>query len=91
MSEKKLPAIQDKALLKLAKTIRGMTLDAMSVKLGMKGSALSQNMSRDRMSLGIFGRILDVLGYDVVIVDRETGEECWKLDVADRSGMDEDI
>ena len=42
------------------------------------------------MSLESFAKILDVLDYDVVIADRETGDVVWRLEV-ERPELDDDI
>lgn len=84
--------LPDKEILKKALRNRNATQIMVAEQLGMKRNSLCQNMSRPRMSLGMFSKILDALDYDVVITDRETGDAVWKLEV-DRPDpdLDDDI
>lgn len=79
----------DRDVLKLAQKTRGVTQLALAEKLNMKQNSLSQNMSRSRMSLGMFGRILNALGYDIVVVDRDSGEPMCKLYVETEEDPDD--
>ena len=72
--------MEDKKVLKEALKSRGMTQTALAKELGMLVSGLSMNMSRDNMGLDNFRKILNALDYDVVVVDRRTGEEVWLVD-----------
>ena len=72
--------MEDKKVLKEALKSRGMTQTALAKELGMLVSGLSMNMSRDNMGLDNFRKILNALDYDVVVVDRRTGEEVWTVD-----------
>ena len=76
--------------LRKAQRSRNVTQAELADTLGVKQNTLSGNMNRSRMSLGMFGRILTVLDYDVVIVDRETGEAMWKLET-EHPDLDDDI
>lgn len=79
MEDKRIPIREDKEILKKAQRSRHVTQEVIANALNIKQNSLCQNMSRPRMSLGMFAKILDVLDYDVVIVDRETGEAEWQL------------
>ena len=81
MNDKGVNTLNDRAILRNALRGRQMTQLTLSDRMNMKQSALSQNMTRPRMSLGMFAKILDALNYDVLIVDRESGEAAWKLEV----------
>lgn len=72
--------MDDKAILKEAIKERGMKQKTLAEQLGVAQNALSANMTRDRMGLDNFKKILNVLGYDVVVVDRESGELKWTVD-----------
>mgnify|MGYP002524305154 CR=1 FL=1 len=72
--------MEDKKVLKEALKSRGMTQTALAKELGMLVSGLSMNMSRDNMGLDNFRKILNALDYDVVVVDRRTGEKVWTVD-----------
>lgn len=91
MEEKRIPIREDKDILKLAQKSRRVTQDVIAEKMNVKRNALCQSMNRPRMSLGMFAKILDVLGYDVNIVDKETGEPMWQLYVERSGECDDDI
>lgn len=90
MEDKRIPIRGDKDILKLAQKSRHVTQDVIGERLGVKRNALCQSMNRARMSLGMFSKILDSLDYDVVIMNRETGEPMWTLYV-EREEFDDDI
>lgn len=73
--------LEDKDILRAALRRRHMTQTDISDKLGIVRSAVSMNMTRDRMGLDNFVKMLDVMEYDVYIVDRKTGEAEWCIDV----------
>lgn len=92
MDVKNVTELTDKAILKKAQRMRNMTQMELADALGMKQNSLSGSMRRDRMSLGVFAKILDALDYDVVIADRETGNVMWKLEVErPEEYLDDDI
>lgn len=80
MEKQIVQVFSDKTILKKAQRNRNVTQAVIADRIGMKLSALSGNMNRNRMSLVMFSRILSALDYDVVIQDRETGEVVYKLD-----------
>ena len=90
MDTKHISELTDKLILRKAQRSRNVTQAELADTLGVKQNTLSGNMNRSRMSLGMFGRILTVLDYDVVIVDRETGEAMWKLET-EHPDLDDDI
>ena len=59
---------------------RGITQTKLAGMLGMLPHGLSESINRTRVSLDKFEQILDALRYDVVVVDRETGEIKWMLE-----------
>lgn len=89
MEDKRVPVRFDRDIIKYARKARGTTQDVIAGKLGIKQNALSQGVNRSRMSLWMFSRVLNALDYDVVVVDRETGEPMWKLLVEQE--LDDDI
>lgn len=50
------------------------TYASISLKLGMPLQSYANRLSRGKMSFDYVERIADVLGCDVVFLDRETGE-----------------
>ena len=90
MDDIRVPIRGDKDLLKQAQKSRHITQDVIAERLGVKRNALCQSMNRPRMSLGMFAKILDALDYDIVVVDRNTGEPMWQLYV-EREAEEDDI
>lgn len=89
MEDKNIQALPERMLMKRAQKKRGVTQNVIAERLGVKRNALNQNMNRCRMSLSVFADVLSALDYDIVIVDRETGEAEWKLLVEQE--LDDDI
>ena len=50
-------------------------------KMGVNQSTISTNMRRDKIGLNVFAKLLDALGYDVAVVDRNTGKVKWTVEV----------
>lgn len=72
--------LNENAILKEAMAERGATQTALAKKLGMSQNNLSGIVNRVRPSVSAFKDVLDKLEYDVVIVDRRTGELVWKIE-----------
>ena len=68
-------------ILKEAMKGRGLVQAKLAERVGMLPNGLSGNINRGRISLHMFGRLLDAMGYDVCVKDRETGEVKWKVRV----------
>ena len=81
MSKKEIVAAEDKSILREAMRERNMKQTALAEILGMRQASLSGNMNRDRMGLDVFVKILNAMDYDVVVMDRNTGKDLWKVDV----------
>lgn len=81
MDMKDIQVTEDKEILAQARSERNVTQQVLACKLNMLQNGLSMNLSRPRMSLGMFTKILNALEYDVVVVDRRTGEAEWKVGV----------
>ena len=75
--------MEDKAILKEAMRERNERQTALAGKIGIKQSSLSTALRRDRMSMDVFAEILDAMEYDVVVVDRRTGEPMWQVGTDD--------
>ena len=71
------------AAIRSAMRERGETQVTLSEKLGMLQSALSMNICRRRMSLSNLYKILDKMDYDIVVVDRRSGETKWAIEESD--------
>lgn len=90
MDIKHIRELPERDIMKRAQKKRGVTQDVVAERLGIKRNSLCQNMNRSRMSLNVFTGVLDALDYDIVIVDRNTGEAEWKLYV-ERGPEEDDI
>jgi len=73
--------MENREIMRVARAERGMTQTELAERMGMLRNGLSMNLSRPRISLDMFTRILDAMGYDVVVVDREDGSEKWRVKV----------
>ena len=60
---------------------RGMTQTVLAKEVGTSQNSLSNSINRVRMSVQVLKDLLDTMEYDLVVVDRRTGEEKWKIDV----------
>ena len=60
---------------------RGLTQMALAKEIGMSQNNLSNIINRTRMSVVSVKELLDAMGYDLVVVDRKTGKQCWRIDV----------
>ena len=72
--------MEDKAILREAMAERSVSQKELGDRIGMGQTAVSANVRRDRMSLDMFSRLLNGMGYDVAVVDRESGEIRWVVD-----------
>ena len=91
MYDKKIPIKFDRDIIRVARKERGTTQETIAGKLGIKQNALSQGVNRSRMSLWMFSRVLNALDYDIVVIDRETGEPMWQLYVERNELLEDDI
>lgn len=74
----------DTMILKRALRSRDMMQSELAERMGIKQSTMSTNMRRDRMSMDVFRDILDALDYEIVIVDRKTGEPKWRVELGEK-------
>lgn len=78
---KSMDSMAENRIMKEAIKERGKTQAVLAGALGLSQNALSNNLNRVRTSVQVFKEVLDALDYDVVIVDRHSGEQKWRLDV----------
>lgn len=90
MKDKRIPLKGNRDIMKLAQKTRCVTQAELANKIGIRQSSMSGNLNRSRMSLDTFEKVLDALEYDIVVVDRNTGEPMWKLYV-EREAEEDDI
>ena len=74
--------LSDKAILRAALKERGTTQMELAERIGVRQNSLSAKMTRDRMSLDAFREVLNMMGYDVAVIDRDNGEVRWVVDPA---------
>ena len=80
MKKEEKSGVSSGKVLRMAMQERGLTQVDLADKMGMKQPSISGNINRKRMGLDVFMSILDCMEYDVMIVDRQTGELMWKVD-----------
>lgn len=73
--------IGSSGILKEAMKEKGLVQAKLAAQIGLSQHGLSENINRGRISLQMFGRLLDAMGYDVCVTDRETCEVKWKVRV----------
>lgn len=66
-------------LLKAAIKDRKTNQVKLAEKLGVGQPAISGYLNSPRMGVDVFRKILNALNYDLVVVDRETGEIKWTV------------
>lgn len=81
MKKKEIMAAEDKSILREAMRERNMKQAELADRLGIRQPSLSGNMNRSRIGLDVFVKILQAMDYDVVVVDRKSGEEKWKVEI----------
>ena len=72
--------MNDKDILREAMAERGMTQVKLGEKLGMLQTAVSAGMKRDRISVEMFNRLLNGMGYAVAVIDKKDGHVRWVVD-----------
>ena len=83
MAMNEVVVLRDRDILRAAMKERSTTQIGVAKKMGISQNTLSQNMTRDRISVEKFKKILDAMDYDVYIVDRNNKEAKWCVDVED--------
>lgn len=71
--------VNELEILRIAMKERGVTQVMLADRLGVIQSSISGSLNRKRPTVEVFKRILNAMEYDVVILDRETGEIMWKV------------
>lgn len=75
----------EKEIIRQAMKVRGYTQQMMADSLGLKCQALvADRLSKRCASLKVdtLLQMLDVLGYDVIVQDRNTNGQTWKIELA---------
>ena len=58
----------------------GMTQKALAERLGILPTSLSAGLSREHISLDLFSKYLNGMGYAVAVLDKCSGEVRWVVD-----------
>ena len=66
-----------KEVMREAISENGITQKELAEKIGMSQSSLTQGLAREHISLEMFCRIIDGLGYAVAVVDKQKGHVRW--------------
>ena len=66
-------------IMKEAMKERKLTQTKLAERIGMAQNGLSMGMNREKISLGMFRRILSGMDYEVAVIDRQTGEIKWTI------------
>ena len=90
MEDRVIQVLPERTIMKRAQKRRNVTQDVIADRIGIKRNSLCQNMNRTRMSLDTFAKVLDALEYDIIVTDRDTGEQMWQLYI-DHGDDDDDI
>ena len=76
-----IPAKESSDILKRAIKERELTQVEVADRIGIRQSGLSGLINRPKMTMYGFGTVLNAMDYDIVVVDRNTGEVIWKVAV----------
>lgn len=79
VKEDEIPVLDEGDAIRSAMKERGMKQIELAEKMGMLQSGLSNSINRKHISVDVFKTILDAMGYDVAVVDRQTGEVKWRV------------
>ena len=72
--------MNERSILRSAVKERCIKQAYIATKLGIPQNALRAKMTRERMSVDTFKSVLDVMDYDIAVIDRVSGEICWVVD-----------
>ena len=79
MTEKYYEEMECTKALKAAMTERRMKQSDLADKMGMQQCSISGNLHRPRMGIDVFLRMMDAMDYDIVVMDRKSGNIEWKV------------
>lgn len=72
--------LKDKEILRTAMSERGMTQVKLAKRLGVLQNTISASVTRERISLALFNRLLNAMGYAVAVIDKQSGDVKWVVD-----------
>ena len=69
-----------KAIMREAMAERGVTQKELGARIGMLQTSISASLVRERVSLEMFSRLMNGMGYAVAVVDKQSGDVRWVVD-----------
>lgn len=72
--------LSTKEIMKRAKEESGTTQKALADKLGMLQTSVSAGFTREHISLELFCKYMDGMGYAVAVIGKHDGEVRWVID-----------
>ena len=76
--------LNERGILRAAIKEQDMKQVELAKELNTQQNSLSAKMTRERMSVDTFKRVLNVPGYDVVVIEGISGEQMWMLDMENK-------
>ena len=73
--------INEREIMKIGMKERGLTQTKLAERMDTTQRNLSACMNRSRVSMEVFKEVMDALEYDVIVVDRRTGESLYRLEM----------
>lgn len=71
-------------IMRRAKEESGTTQKALAERLGMLQTSVSAGFARDHISLELFSRYMDGMGYAVAVIGKRDGNVRWVVDPDDK-------
>jgi len=72
--------LRSKEIMRKAKEESGTTQKALAEKLGMLQTSVSGGFAREHISLELFCKYMDGMGYAVAVVGKQDGDVRWIVD-----------
>lgn len=69
-----------KEIMRRAKEESGTTQKALAEKLGMLQTSVSAGFAREHISLELFSKYMDGMGYAVAVIGKRDGDVRWVVD-----------
>lgn len=69
-----------KEIMRKAKEERGITQKELADRLGILQTSLSAGFAREHISLTLFSKYMNGMGYAVAVVDKQSGDVRWVVD-----------
>ena len=80
-----IPSMSEKTAIKVAMKARDLVQVDVADRMGITQSCLSGCINRKRMSMEFFQGVMNAMGYDVAVIDREDGSILCNIWTEDRA------